>query len=99
MPPAGIELFGYADDEDAPPVGGGGGRQSQHQSGHSFSPPGIALSQVVLHDEAQALPAQDDYQCPGGDAPDHRPGFPHNGAQVGPLRVQVGLLGEGRVLP
>ena len=40
-------------------------------------------AQMLLDDEAQAHPAQDHHQCPGGDGPHRRPRLPDEGMFIG----------------
>ena len=53
---------GHVDDQGAPPEGRRGGGQAQHQPGHHLPPARLVVSQVLLDDEAEPHPAQDDHQ-------------------------------------
>ena len=77
---------GHVDDQGAPPQRRRGGGESQHQPGHHLPPARLVMAEVLLDDEAQPHPAQDDHQHSRGDGPDRRPGGLDHGIQVGEFR-------------
>ena len=67
---------GHVDDEGAPPQGRGCGNKAEHEARDHLPPSVLGLPQVVLHDEGEPHPAQDEHQNAGGDGPHDRPRLP-----------------------